>query len=296
MVGIYDIIPDPIACGWAPMYVAEPLLREEGFTDIQYVFGRVPDVAKMAYDGAIDLSPGFSAATMYNLEHQQHPLKFLSGLHVGCYALIGSARTRSVRDLKGKTVWAGAVQNDGPHIFFSTIVSYVGLDPRTDIKYAWVDKDEAIRLFKDGKIDAFMSFPPGAHELMHMGMGHLLVDTNVDKPWSQYFCCMVSGHSDFITKNPIATKRALRAILKAVDIVSRDPGLATRTLIANKVIKESEYTSYPPGTQAHPLRKVAGVQPRGHDPFLRAAHEGHRDDKVQPPAVHRPAYGLALHQ
>ena len=52
---------------------------------------------------------------------------------------------------------------------------------------------------------------------------------------------MVSGHSDFITKNPIATKRALRAILKAVDIVTRDPGLATRTLIAKKVRKESEY-------------------------------------------------------
>ncbi len=228
------------AC-WAPMYVAEPLLREEGFTDIPYVFGRVPDVAKMTRDGAIDLSPGFSAATMFNMDEQQHPLKFLSGLHVGCYALVGSERTRSIRDLKGKTVWAGAVKNDGPHIFFSAIVSYVGLDPRTDVKYAWVSKDEAIRLFQDGKIDAFMSFPPGSHELMHKGLGHLLLDTNVDKPWSQYFCCMVSGHSDFINKNPIATKRALRAILKATDIVSRDPKLAVRALIENEVIKETEY-------------------------------------------------------
>ena len=41
---------------------------------------------------------------MYNLEHQPHPLKLISGLHVGCYALVGSARVRSVRDLKGKTV------------------------------------------------------------------------------------------------------------------------------------------------------------------------------------------------
>ncbi|OGQ98693.1 MAG: hypothetical protein A2521_05425 [Deltaproteobacteria bacterium RIFOXYD12_FULL_57_12] len=110
------------AC-WAPLYVAEPLLREEGFTDIQYVFGHGPEVAKMTVEGAIDLSAGFTGASIYNLEHQQHPLKYLSGLHVGCYALIGSERTRSVRDLKGKTVWAGAVKNDGPHIFFSTIVS-----------------------------------------------------------------------------------------------------------------------------------------------------------------------------
>jgi len=228
------------AC-WAPIYVAEPLLRDEGFTDVQYVFGHQTEVAKMSKEGAFDLNAGFSSKSMYNLEHQEHPLKYLSGLHVGCYALVGSERTKSIRDLKGKTVWAGAIKNDGPHIFFSTIVAYVGMDPRTDVNYVWVSKDEAIRLFQDGKIDAFMSFPPGAHELMHKGIGHLLVDTNVDKPWSQYFCCMMTGHSDFIKKNPIATKRALRAILKVTDIVSRDPGLATRALIANKVITETEY-------------------------------------------------------
>lgn len=248
------------AC-WAPLYVAEPLLREEGFTDVQYIFGHGPEVAQMTKEGKIDLSAGFSASSIYNLEHQQHPLKYLTGLHVGCYALIGSERTRSVRDLKGKTVWAGAVQNDGPHIFFSTIISYVGLDPRTDINYAWVNKDEAIRLFRNGEIDAFMSFPPGAHELMRTGIGHLLVDTNIDKPWSQYFCCMVAGHNDFITKNPVAAKRAVRAILKANDIVARDPEMATRILIEKQVIKESDYMLTLPELQHIPYTKWRDYNP-----------------------------------
>lgn len=230
---------DP-AC-WAPLYVAEPLLRKEGFTDIQYVFAHGPDVGRMSREGAIDLSPGFSVAAMYNLEQQQPPLKILSGLHVGCYSLVGSERVRSVRDLKGKTVWVGAVKNDGPHLFFTAIVAYVGLDPRTDVNYLWVNKNEAMRLFREGKIDAFISFPPGPQELIAQGYGHVMVDTNVDKPWSQYFCCMVSGQSSFIKKNPIATKRALRAILKAVDIVSRDPVVATRAMIAMKVRPEAEF-------------------------------------------------------
>ena len=89
-------------------------------------------------------------------------------------------------------------------------------------------------MFREGKIDAFISFPPGPQELMGRGIGHLLIDTNVDKPWSQYFCCMVSGQSDFIKNNPIATKRALRAILKAIDLVARDPELALRELLARK--------------------------------------------------------------
>lgn len=246
------------AC-WAPMYVAEPLLREEGFTDVQYVFGL--DTAKVSLEGTVDLLGGFSVLSIYNLEHQQIPTKFLSGLHVGCYALIGSTRTRSVRDLKGRTVWAGAVKNAGPHIFFSAIVAYVGMDPRTDVNYAWVEKDEAIRLFQDGKIDALMSFPPGLHEAVHKGIGHLLVDTNVDKPWSQYFCCMVSGHNDFIKKNPVATRRAVRAILKANDIVARDPEMATRILIEKNVIKESEYMQTLPELKHIPYNKWREYNP-----------------------------------
>ena len=232
---------DP-AC-WVPMYVAEPLLRKEGFTDIEYVYAQGSEVARMCREGALDLCAGFSVRFMYNLEEQQHPLKIISGLHVGCYALVGNERVRSVRELKGKTVWAGALKNEGPHLFFNAIVSYVGLDPRTDINYLWVNKDEAMRLFKEGKIDAFISFPPGPHELIAQGYGHILVDTNIDKPWSQYFCCVVTGQSYFIKKNPIATRRALRAILKATDIVSRDPELATRTLIDMKVRPAAEYKS-----------------------------------------------------
>ena len=228
------------AC-WAPIHVAEPLLREEGFTDVQYVNAPGPEYPQLLKDGAVDISPDFVALAMHNIEKQKNlPVKLLAGLHVGCYALVGSERINSVRDLKGKTVWTGSLKNNGPHIFFSAIVSYVGLDPRTDINYAWVKKDEAMQLFKEGKIDAFMSFPPGPQELMAKGVGRLLVDTNVDKPWSQYFCCMISGQSDFVKNNPIATRRALRAILKANDIVARDPQHTLSILQKKKIWKKSE--------------------------------------------------------
>jgi NitT/TauT family transport system substrate-binding protein len=223
--------------------VAEPLLREEGFTDVQYVSGPGPKSVKMWQDGVIDLSPTFIALDMLNVEKYKHPLTFLAGLHVGCYALVGSKRVNSIRDLKGKTVWTGSVKNNGPHIFFSVMAAYVGLDPRTDVNYVWVKKDEAMRLFQKGEIDFVMSFPPGPQELTYKDIGRLLVDTNVDKPWSQYFCCMICGHSEFIKKNPIATKRALRAILKANDVVARNPELALRTLVEKKIWKKPQTKS-----------------------------------------------------
>ncbi len=229
---------DP-AC-WAPFYLAEPFLREEGFTDVRYVAVPTTELPDAYKKGFIDMSCGFSVVDMFHIERENSPHKFLSGFHVGCYALIGSDRVRSVRDLKGKTVWAGSLEYGGPHLFFSAIVAYVGLDPRKDIKYVWVKKDEAMDLFQKKKIDAFISFPPGPQELTAKGIGRLLVDTNVDKPWSQYFCCMMGGHSDYVKNYPIATKRAVRAILKSIDLVSREPEMAARELLARKIVKQKD--------------------------------------------------------
>ena len=227
------------AC-WVPLYVAEPLLRDEGFTDIKYVSGPGTEFVDMLKREEVDLSPSFTPLDMINIERRDSPLAFLSGMHRGCYALVGNERIRSVNDLKGKRVWTGSIENNGPHIFFKTIVSYVGLNPDTDFEYLWISKGEAMKLFLEGKIDAFMSFPPGPQELMDKGIGHLLVDTNIDRPWSQYFCCTITGHTKFVKNNPVATKRAIRAILKANDIVAKDPQLATDTLLQKKIRKESE--------------------------------------------------------
>jgi NitT/TauT family transport system substrate-binding protein len=120
-------------------------------------------------------------------------------------------------------------------------VAYVGLDPDKDINYAWVPMGEAKKLFAEGKLDGFISFPPAAQELRSKNIGRVLVDTNVDRPWSQYFCCMLTGRRNFIKKNPVATRRALRAVLKANDLVARDPEAATRRLIEKGVRKESEF-------------------------------------------------------
>jgi hypothetical protein len=43
------------------------------------------------------------------------------------------------------------------------------------------------------KIDAFLGFPPEPQELRAQRIGHVLVNTATDRPWSQYFCCMLAG-------------------------------------------------------------------------------------------------------
>jgi NitT/TauT family transport system substrate-binding protein len=39
---------------------------------------------------------------------------------------------------------------------------------------------------------------------------------------------MLAGHRDYIQKNPVATKRVLRAVLKGADLCAGEPGRAAR--------------------------------------------------------------------
>ena len=109
------------------------------------------------------------------------------------------------------------------------MAAYVGLDPATDI--TWVANPAAKNCSREGQVDAFMGFPPEPQDLRARQIGHILVDSNVDRPWSQYFCCMVAAHRPFVQQHPVATKRALRAILKATDVCAVEPDRAARLLV-----------------------------------------------------------------
>jgi NitT/TauT family transport system substrate-binding protein len=225
---------------WVPQLVAEPLLREEGFKDVQYIkaeeaFHGEEDI--MA--GRVDFTVDFTGLSLLKMVPGS-PLDFISGLHIGCYSLIGSDKIKTLSDLKGKKVWALGNISAHPMIFFKALVAYVGLDPDKDIQYAEVSNEEGIEMFKRGEIDAFMSFPPGPQQIRAEGIGHTLVDTNVDRPWSQYFCCMILGGKDFIKNNPIATRKVIRSMLRANDMVAQDPEMAAQLLVDRKLRKADD--------------------------------------------------------
>jgi NitT/TauT family transport system substrate-binding protein len=96
-------------------------------------------------------------------------------------------------------------------------------------------------LFADGKIDAWLGFPPETQEVRARKVGHVVVNSSVDRPWSQYYCCMLAGNRDFIRKNPAATKRVLRAILKAADFCVSDPTGAARRMVDNGFTTQYDY-------------------------------------------------------
>jgi NitT/TauT family transport system substrate-binding protein len=224
----------------APEYVAEELLQGEGFTEVQYVNKQRSVDKQAALDaGEVDLTLYFSGPLLLHLEAGA-PLVVLAGVHVGCFELFGAERVRAIRDLKGSTV-AIAGLGAPEHVFLASMAAYVGLDPAKDITWVAHPPDEAVRLLTEGKIDAFMAFPPQAQELRAKGFGHVVVSSSMDRPWSQYFCCMVAGNREFVRTHPVATKRALRAILKATDLCAREPERAAQLLVDKNYVSRYDY-------------------------------------------------------
>jgi NitT/TauT family transport system substrate-binding protein len=214
----------------APQYVAEDLLKTEGFTDVSYVQTQAGVQAlQAAGSGQADFSIVFAGPTILGIDSGE-PIVVLAGVHVGCFELFATDRVRAIRDLKDKTVAVQALQSS-QHVFLSSMAAYVGLDPRKDIRWVTYPSAESIRLLMAGKIDALLAFPPEPQELRAKKIGHIVVNSGVDRPWSQYFCCMVAGNRDFVNKHPVATKRVVRAILKATDVCALEPERAARAVL-----------------------------------------------------------------
>ena len=223
----------------APLYVAEELLRSEGLA-VEYV--KIPGASHIytaMAAGETDLSIAFLAPFAIQVD-QGKPIVMLAGIHPGCYELFATNGVRSVRELKGRRVSIPEL-NGTHHVFIATIVSHIGLDPRKDIDWVVHSPAESMQQLAHGKVDALVGFPPVPQELRARKIGHVILNSGADKPWSQYFCCVVACHRDFVRKYPVATKRAVRAILKANNICANEPERAARFLIERGFTANHEY-------------------------------------------------------
>ena len=261
--------------------MAEELLKSEGFSDVQYV-----DVGNDIYpafmSGKVDISMAFVAPFIVQLDANV-PIVLLGGVHVGCFELFGMAGINAVHDLKGKTVAVPSL-GSAHHGFIASMVAHVGLDPSRDINFVTHPTSESARLLAEAKVDALIGFPPVPQELREKKIGHVIVNSGLDRPWSQYFCCVVAASQEFVRKRPVATKRALRAIMKATHFcVFRaracrphrgGPRLSLRLRSADN--------------ERDSLRKMARVRSRGCRALLCASTARSRNDQVDPQQASSP--------
>ena len=152
----------PGLCVIPSLYIAEERLRAEGFTDIRYVEAP-PAITEPLAHGEADFDMNYASNFVRALDDGE-PITLLSGVMVGCFELFASNSVRTVADLKGKTVGIQALGST-PHVLVTLLAAEVGLDPAKDIHWITDPKVKPIELFEQGKIDAFLAFPPEPQDL-----------------------------------------------------------------------------------------------------------------------------------
>jgi NitT/TauT family transport system substrate-binding protein len=232
--------------------VFEELLRAEGFTDIRYVdvteaHVRRADAARsealsdmMARD-EVDFGRTFVPGFVLGM-NAGAPVTVLSGLHLGCFEVLGKNEIRKLADLTGRTVGVDVYKNSQNMALLTIMIGRVGLDPVNDIRWVSDPSLQPKDLFIEGKIDAFLASPPELQEVRARNIGHVIVSSITDPPWSQYYCCMLATSTGFARKYPVATKRTLRAILKASDICASDPARAAQLMVDRGFAARYDYT------------------------------------------------------
>ena len=225
----------------APQYVGEELLRAEGFTNVDYVgpvAAGAPAIAAVAR-GDADFTLTFAAPLAIGIDGGA-PITVVSGVHIGCFELFGNESVRSIADLRGRSVGVQAL-GSSQHVFAAAMAAYVGLDPAKDIRWVINPQVKPTELYEKGLVDAFLGFPPEPQDLRARHVGRVIVSSVADRPWSQYFCCMLAGSRDYVSKYPVASKRVLRAVLKADDLCGSQPSQAARRIVDGGLTPRYDY-------------------------------------------------------
>src|SRR5215472_12566456 len=213
----------------APQYLAGELLRAEGFTDIRYVDMPPGAVPQAIGHGDVDFGLTFAPTFLAALDAGE-PITVLSGVMVGCVEVFANASVSGVADLKGRSAgvpYLGATA----HMLLTVMAAQVGLDPHGDIRWVAAEPAQLRERFENGDVDAYLGQPPESQDLRARHIGHAILNTATDRPWSQYFCCLLGGNRDYVRRYPVATKRVLRAVLKAADLCATNPTGATQRLV-----------------------------------------------------------------
>jgi NitT/TauT family transport system substrate-binding protein len=223
----------------APQYLAEELLRAEGFTDVKYVQMPVAP-AKMVGLGDVDFGMSMAPSIIF---HQDAglPVMTLAGVQPGCWELFAQPSIRTIGDLKGKTVDVPDGLGSSAHLYMAIMVKHVGLDLGKDVNLVTSPIPDAMAIFAQGKTDAILASPPESEDLHARDVGRVILNSTTDRPWSHYYCCMLAGNADYVRNYPAATKRVLRAILKAADLCAAEPERVARQLIDGGFPTKYEY-------------------------------------------------------
>jgi len=236
-------IVNPVECDPAIWMARDSLLREEGFTDVQYIDSQFTLRDWISRDLA-DVATAHPEFIVGSLDAGL-PLTMLTGLHAGCLEVWAKPNIKSIGDLRGKKISIRvADMSDHFYAFFASLLGWVGMDPRKDVQFLETGLESYAAMlgaFIDGRADAVLAGAAAGPYLRSLRIpGNIIFDQATQKPWSTHLCCTLVANRDWARRYPVAAKRVTRAVLAATDAASRDHTAAAHAFFVGGQGQKSE--------------------------------------------------------
>ena len=187
-------------------------------------------LSTMVARGEIDFDLDTAAWVVSHLDAGE-PITALAGVHSGCYELFAHEPIRTISDLKGKRVGIQSSARAGTCYSRSWRRMSGSTRTRTSTGSP-APTGNPMELFAEGKVDAFLGVPARAAGAARPQ------DRSRDpqhRPRTSHgrstSAAWLFGNREFVRDHPVATKRVLRAILKAADICAAEPERAAQQLV-----------------------------------------------------------------
>lgn len=216
--------------------MADSFLQEEGFTNVQLV----PAADYIALSAPTsDFDVAFNSDVVVRVDAGQ-PIVALAGTHTGCIELWARPGINTIRDLRGKRILVDKKDAllDPFYGLWVSFLASVGVDP-SEVLFTEIDDPSHTNIdhFIEGRSDAILaSITEGpALRANPKTPGKQIFDNAADKPWSQYYCCLLVARPAWTRANPNAAKRATRAVLRAIDYGAQDRARTIAAAIDRKV-------------------------------------------------------------
>jgi NitT/TauT family transport system substrate-binding protein len=218
----------------APLLAAEEFLHEEGFQQVHYqvLEPKYSLITESVLSGRIDMTFNFVPAVLHAIDAGD-PLVVLGGAHVACFQVVAGDHVQSLSDMRGRRFAIPEIDpKPSDFAFVTSIMQYIGLNADRDFEIVSTPNLAfgPPRPLVEGHSDATLLLTPRTAEYRARGVGHVVLDSMLDEPWRQYFCCLLNTRREFAEQYPVATRRVVRAILKGIDRCAREPDAVAQLL------------------------------------------------------------------
>jgi len=179
------------------------------------------DLGRGKYDFCANVTPAHIAAIAAGAS-----MAILAGIHAGCYELFGHDGIRGIADLKGKRVGTGAAAD-----LIEIMAAYVGLDPKKDVTIVLDPSGKASMSSRWASWTHIWACRPSRSCYTPAVFASRSSEPPSTRPGRSISAAPWPATGSFVAKYPVATKRVVRAMLKAADFCASEPERAARRLV-----------------------------------------------------------------